>query len=173
VCRSRSRRTAAQTESFGLRNQRGSKRTEVSPESDRRARSPQTRGIRSPATAFRPGAPRAPQSHHRTGCRCPPVFSDSTHVHHALWGALLVCSRLGAAEAGCLGPSRAFAGIEDDPGGSRFADLPGVEAVVDRASQSRDGAGSTTASTPGLALFAGLNAFPKKSYLSEYSSRIP
>src|SRR6266581_3453281 len=44
VGRSRSRHTAAQTESFGLRNQRGSKGTEVSPESDRRPRSPQRRG---------------------------------------------------------------------------------------------------------------------------------
>ena len=35
----------------------------------------------------------------------------------------------------------AFAGIEDDSRGSRVAHLPGLETVVDRASQSRDGAG--------------------------------
>ena len=80
---------------------------------------------------FRSGAPRAPQSHHRTGCRRPPVVSDSTHIYHPLWGALLVCSRFGAAKAGCIGPGCAIAGIEDDPGESRFAHLPGVEVVVD------------------------------------------
>src|SRR5207248_8968010 len=70
-----------------------------------------------------------------------PVFFNSTHLHHPLWRDLLVYPRVGAAEPGCIGPSCAFAGIEDDSRGSRVAHLPGLETVVDRASQSRDGAG--------------------------------
>jgi two-component sensor histidine kinase len=40
--------------------------------------------------------------------------------------------------------------------------------MVDRAQEPRDGVGRR----PGLALFCGLNAIPKKSFLAEYSSRI-
>src|SRR5438132_13835579 len=50
-------------------------------------------------------------------------------------------SRLGPSASGFVGPSRAFAWIEDDSRRPRLARLPGSEAVVNGAPQSCDGAG--------------------------------
>ena len=46
-------------------------------------------------------------------------------------GLFLFVPDLVRLKAGCIGPGCAIAGIEDDPGESRFAHLPGVEVVVD------------------------------------------
>jgi len=82
-------------------------------------------------------------------------------------GGLFLSCRTGASAGRSMGSAARLPGSAMIPraGAARRA---GAEAVVDRAQEPCHGAGGR----PGLALFCGLNAIPKKSYLCEYSSRL-
>jgi len=74
--------------------------------------------------------PQGPRPTIEARCRRSPDVSVSTYVYHRLWWSLPVRSRFGPSASGFVGPSRAFAWIEDDSRRPRLARLPGSEAVV-------------------------------------------
>src|SRR6266478_5226527 len=84
-----------------------------------------------------PRVPVPPSKPLPTSARCLWLHVRLPH----LWWSLPVRSRLGPSASGFVGPSRAFAWIEDDSRRPRLARLPGSEAVVNGAPQSCDGAG--------------------------------
>ncbi len=83
-------------------------------------------------------------------------------------GLFLFVHDLVRLDGDCTGARRKAARLRHDPGRPCLACRARAQAMVDRTQEPR----MALVADEGLALFCGLNAIPKKSFLSEYSSRI-
>src|SRR6266545_2225651 len=163
VRRARVHHRPAQAELLDLRDQRGPQGAPAPAQPDSGARSAQSRGVRGPAAPLGRGTAGPPASDGRARGRCARVLPGASAVPDPLRGLVPVRPGAHSAPPHRTGPGRAAARLEDDSGHPRAAGGPGPQALVDRAQESI----MAFVADEGLALFAGLNAIPKRSYLAE------